>query len=323
MKLSIIIPAYNSEHVIQRCLDSVFNQDLQKNEFEVIVVDDGSTDDTFQIVSSYFQRKENATLIKQKNQRQGAARNNALSIAKGEYVWFIDSDDYVKVNTFSYLYLKAKEKNLDLLCFNRKHILNKHATKITPALFQNGENYNQIYHGQNFINFRSIYLGPCFCLYKRQYLIHNRIQFKEKLAYEDNEFMLKAYYYASKVLYITDPIYYYDRTEISTTRTITPQPIFDLIEVTKHMMAFTNSIKKNNKTKSNCYYYTVMTFNTAIAKLAPQSNAIKNRFIQNIKPIKMQLIKSMFKSSYPKYILEGIVLLVSIKLLLLTSKVRR
>ena len=323
MKISIIIPAYNVEKVIERCLDSVFNQDLTNNEFEVIVVDDESTDNTLQIVSSYIKEKENAILIKQKNQRQGAARNNALKIAKGEYIWFIDSDDYIKTNTLAYLYSIAKEKDLDLLCFNRKHIMDKFSSPITPALFKNGKIYNKIYHGQDFINFKSIYLGPCFCLYKRCYLKNNKILFKERLAHEDNEFMLKAYYYAVKAYYITDPIYYYDRTESSTTRTLSPQPIFDLIEITKYMLEFTNSIGKKDITKSSCHYYTVMTFNSAVAKLSTQSVTIKKEFIKNTKPIKMQLINSMFRSKHPKYISEGIVLFVSLKILLLISKVLR
>lgn len=323
MKLSIIIPAFNSEHVIERCLDSVFNQDLPKDEFEVIVVDDGSTDDTFQLVSSYFQKKGNAKLIKQKNQRQGAARNNALKIAKGEYIWFIDSDDYIKSNVLRYLYSIAKSQNLDILGFHRKQILSKHSAPVSPPLFQNKTVYNQIYKGQDLINFKSIYLGPCFCFYRKSYLSGNNIQFKERLAYEDNEFMLRAYYYASKVFYITDEIYYHDYTEASTTRTSKPQPIFDLIKITRYMIDFTDSLEIKDKTKSNCYYYSTMTFNTALARLVPQDTIIKHQFINKIRPYRIRLIKSMIKSRYPKYILEGMVLFISTKLLLQTSKVIR
>lgn len=115
MKLSIIIPVYNTELYLKRCLDSVFSQDLQANDYEVIVINDGSTDDSLEILRDYEKRYNNMVLINQKNQGVSIARNEGLKIAIGESVTFIDSDDALYENVLKLVITKFQEDNLDVL----------------------------------------------------------------------------------------------------------------------------------------------------------------------------------------------------------------
>lgn len=311
MKFSLIVPAYNVENVIIDCLKSIWSQDLAIEDYEVIIVDDGSTDNTYKVTKKFVDDKKNATLLTQKNQRQGAARNNALKIAKGEYIWFIDSDDYIEKNVLSVLYEIAIQKRLDLLCFTNYRVLNNSITENKLNLKK--ISFETTYSGKDIINAKSIYCGPCFCIYKKQFLDKCNLRFKEGVFYEDNEFMLRVYYFAQKVYYLNVPLYYVVLTEKSATRQATPIPIFDLLKVVNSMLDFTESIKKDSLTKQNCYYYTAMAFNTAISKLRIQPKNIQKRFLKKAAIQKKEIIRAMLKSKDLRYNLEGIAIFISLK----------
>ena len=111
LRLSIIIPFYNVERFISECLDSVFDQDIPLSEYEVICVNDGSPDHSRDIVLQYMERFPNLHLIEhEKNKKLGAARNTGRTIAKGEYIWNVDSDDKIVPNCLSEM-LKTCEEN--------------------------------------------------------------------------------------------------------------------------------------------------------------------------------------------------------------------
>ena len=93
--LSIIIPLYNCEKYINQCLDSIILQDLEKNNYEVIIIDDGSTDNSFTIAKAYSDRNDNIRVVKQENQGVACTRNNAIEIASGKYIAFVDADDMI------------------------------------------------------------------------------------------------------------------------------------------------------------------------------------------------------------------------------------
>ena len=95
--VSFIIPAYNAADTIVRCLDSIYALSFKQEEFEVIVIDDCSTDETVSIIEDWRLKKDNLTLLKQsENHRQGAARNRGVFLAKGDYILFVDADDAVR-----------------------------------------------------------------------------------------------------------------------------------------------------------------------------------------------------------------------------------
>ncbi len=114
-KVSIIVPAYNAHDTLARCLGSLVNQTLQ--DIEIIVVNDASTDDTWEIMSRCEMQFPDKVIIinGDKNRGAGGARNQALDIASGEYIGLVDSDDYVAANMYELLYAKAKEGNYDIV----------------------------------------------------------------------------------------------------------------------------------------------------------------------------------------------------------------
>ncbi|GGL50656.1 glycosyltransferase [Sporolactobacillus putidus] len=116
IKVSVIIPVYNSEKFLRKCLDSVVNQTL--NDIEIIVVNDGSTDKSLCILNEYAKRYNNIMLINQKNSGQGLARNRAIDIARGEYLAFVDSDDYIEHNMLQILYKEAETGKIDVVICN-------------------------------------------------------------------------------------------------------------------------------------------------------------------------------------------------------------
>jgi len=318
MKISIIIPAYNSETVISRCLSSVFNQDLLESDYEVIVVDDGSTDDTYNIIRTMTRGRTNVKILSQTNQKQGAARNNALKHAQGEYIWFVDSDDYIENNSLKKLSALAEKESLDLLCFNRSQILNIKQYSREPRK-KSIIIYNTLYTGLDIIKFKSIYCGPCFCLYKKSFMDSNDLRFIEGISYEDNEFMLKAYFYAKRVYYIRDSLYYHDITKPSTTRTKFSQPIFDILISVNTMIKFVENIH-NKKTKRLCAHYIIIIFNIAIDRLTQHKAYIIKLFFNKFLKNKAYLIKYMLESGNIKYKIEGILLWLSPKYWVYTKR---
>lgn len=118
LRLSIIIPFFNVERYISGCLDSVFNQDIPYSEYEVICVNDGSPDHSRDIVLEYMEKYPNLRLIEhEKNKKLGAARNTGRSIAQGDYIWNVDSDDKIVPNCLGEMLQICEENDLDVLEF--------------------------------------------------------------------------------------------------------------------------------------------------------------------------------------------------------------
>ena len=117
VKLSIIIPYYNANRWIGRMLDSLLNQDMPADDYEIIVVDDGSTEKA-EVLNSYAHQHSNIKIVRQENSGPGAARNTGLTLAMGEYVLFCDSDDFVAEKCLSLMCHVAHKRRLDMLFFN-------------------------------------------------------------------------------------------------------------------------------------------------------------------------------------------------------------
>ena len=117
MILSVLIPMYNAEKYINDCLNSLLNQDLNVNQYEIIVVNDGSKDKSYEIVEEYVKRNSNIILINQQNKGTGAAKNTAIAQAKGKYIYFLDSDDYIAYSTLGYLIHVLEENELEIIGF--------------------------------------------------------------------------------------------------------------------------------------------------------------------------------------------------------------
>lgn len=226
MKISVIIPVYNSSTYLRKCLDSVVNQTLK--DIEIIVINDGSTDDSKNIIEEYLCKYKNIIFIDQENKGIGKTRNIGIKKATGEYITFVDSDDYIKENMLEEYYKYAKKHNFDLVIGSYiKKINNK------EIIFEN----NKFKTGNVKTTPQILYLieyGPWAKLYKRETLINNNIYFDEKRKYEDMPFVSKTLLKSKLIGQITEPYYYYIIHNNSETTTMDKR-VFDILDILKEI----------------------------------------------------------------------------------------
>lgn len=132
--ISVVIPVYNSQKFIKRCIDSILDQTF--SDFEVICVDDGSTDKTYDILSEYSLLHNNIKVVRQQNLGQGSARNQGVALAKGEYVKFVDADDFLHPQALQILYRTAKETDADIIVC-KAFCVNESGEQISPLKIWN------------------------------------------------------------------------------------------------------------------------------------------------------------------------------------------
>lgn len=213
MRLSIIIPAYNVADYIEKCIRSLEDQNIPKEEYEIIVTNDGSSDDCKIIVEKLQKEFSNIVLLNQENQGVSMARNNAIAIAKGNYILPIDPDDYVFPTILSRILEKAEQQDLDVLYLGYE-ILNQNGKSIWKTDFAN--NNNIIYKGIEgyFLprgkdvkdHDRSVAI-----LYKKELLSKYQIEYPKGVPYlEDGLFLGKVFTVAKEVGF--DNQIFYQRT---------------------------------------------------------------------------------------------------------------
>ncbi len=210
-KVSIIVPAYNTEKYISRCLLSLIRQTLR--EIEIVVVNDGSTDNTASILSKFSESDSRIKIITQTNQKQGAARNHGTEAASGEYIGYVDSDDWVDFDYYEKLYIAAKKYNSDIALATNVRIGNGKTKKrldIKEEIF--------ITDLQSKIDVSHQVKNPCPTnkIYRRTFLKDNRITWPEGVYCEDKLFTIKCIYFANGLVTVPDVFYYYYRNPHST-----------------------------------------------------------------------------------------------------------
>ena len=212
--LSFIIPAYNAANYVSRCLDSILSLHLSDNSFEIIVIDDYSSDNTREIVKTYTAGYPFIQLLCQNaNHRQGAARNRGISVAKGKYIAFIDADDIVKEGVSKALNRAIKE-DLDICFYGMQH---EKSDGIYREVKWNMP-VDVVVDGVQFLN---NYLdmdinGPTRGVFRKNLIVDNQLTFIEDVHWEDGDFCLKLYSYAKRIGNIENIGYVYKRNEQST-----------------------------------------------------------------------------------------------------------
>ena len=174
MKISLIIPVYNSEKYLSKCLDSIINQTFSLKNIEVIIINDGSTDNSEKIIMRY-EKKLNIIYKKQKNEGQSSARNKGIKLAKGKYLTFIDSDDYIDKKMLSIMYKEADNNNLDIITCDLAKVKGNSIIHIKDRI-SNDET-------RNFILTKT---GPCNMLIKKEIIDKYNFKFPTNIKkYED------------------------------------------------------------------------------------------------------------------------------------------
>lgn len=210
-KVSIIVPIYNNEQYLPKCLFSLIEQTLK--DIEIICVNDGSTDNTSKILAEFAKYDTRIKIVEQKHLLQGAARNAGTRIAKGEYIGFVDSDDWIDLNYFEKLYNAAKKHDVDIALATNVRIGNgktKKRLEITTEVVANTL--------QSKIDISNQSKNPCPTnkIYRRSILEDNKIVWQEGCYCEDKLFTIQAVYYANGIVSVPGVNYYYFRNPNST-----------------------------------------------------------------------------------------------------------
>ena len=222
MKVSVIVPVYNTEKYLKNCIDSLLKQNFE--DYEIIVINDLSPGNAEEIIKSYNDKK--IVYIKNKtNKGIGYNRNLGVKEAKGEYVCFIDSDDYVKEDFISKMYNYSKENNLDLCVCDYVNVDEKGNTLEEFNL----SNFGITNYEENNKILCEINLGPCNKLFKKDMLIKNKIKFSEKLKYEDLSFVALSIKNSAKIGKINEQLNYFTVHKNSETTT-RDKRVFDIFK---------------------------------------------------------------------------------------------
>lgn len=297
MKLSIVIPAYNAALYIEKCIRSCEQQDIDQDNFEVIVVDDGSTDNTRECILTLQAEFPNIVYIYQDNARQGAARNNGLRNAKGKYVWYVDSDDWIEENCLGMIVDKLEQEYLTALLVG-------HVTKYEKKEYHwYNIDEEKIVSGKELILSKRYFVSPTYAIWEREYLVNNNLYFKENLFHEDSEFFPRLFYKAERIGALSKVCYYVYPNMASTTRGVNPQRAFDIVTVVRLLNDFRTQIDDRDIDKVLIDYIS-MTLNIGLYNVYNMTTDDICRFDKLLYENRL-MYRILFHSSKFKYRMEG------------------
>lgn len=221
--LSIIVPVYNVERYLKKCLDSLLQQNLNAAAYEIILINDGSTDGSEAIAQNYTHSYSNIKLFNQENRGLGAARNAGIELAEGKYIQFVDSDDYLEPNALAALIDKMEREQLDVLRFNYQNV--NEAYKLIQYKSKHWADYrDELIDGIGFLNKR---LGfacyACQFLFRASLLKKEENKFVEGIFFEDTEWTPRILVQANRVNSSDKMVYNYLARSGSITKSVSVQ----------------------------------------------------------------------------------------------------
>ena len=248
--LSIIIPVYNVEKFIKVCLDSILS--YESTLYETIIVNDGTQDNSMSIVEQYVKQNDNRIIIiNQENQGLSNTRNNGIRKAKGKYIWFIDSDDFIEINAIDSILKEIKKKEPDV--FAMPIIYNySNGERIADVVFR-----NETITNEDYLNRKYPFGASVRFLLKRDFLLKNNLFFIPNILHEDGEFGLRMLYYAKEIAIISKTFYNYRIQECgSIMSSWSEKNSIDLIYISKllNQLFRSNPLKINNKVFINSIF---------------------------------------------------------------------
>ena len=298
IEISIIIPVYNVEKYINQCLDSIYKLDLSNK--EIILINDGSTDNSLNILKKYKEKyPEKTILISQENRGQSVARNVGIKNSSGEYILFIDSDDFVNSESLENFLKEGLYYKEDILMGNSSNYYeNKVVKDFYPDNLKNLGEKTGLFFLEERIKRKSFYIGPWRNLYKKEFLLKNNLFFIEGIIYEDNLFTSTAFYLAKKVRYSQEYFYFYRQTNLqSTTKKISKRNYLNMLKITEELLKFAETYKVNNKYFNRIIVgmYLIVVKNGKIKnnKLYSKIRKLKLNFREKLKLVLIKLLMKM------------------------------
>ena len=279
--ISVIIPVYNVEDYLEECLDSVCNQSFK--DIEIICVNDGSTDMSPKILDDYVKKDSRIKIITQENNGLGHARNTGLKYAAGEYVLFVDSDDFLCENALGELYSNARSNNSDVVIFNFFSYNGNYA----PTGLQLEELFGNVDYNDFTFTYRDIkhyvmydYFAVWFKMYKKDFLDKFNLDFQVGIAYEDVLFQVKSFIYADKISFLPKHLYSY-RVFNSSSITSDSTKIFDIVDVVDSVEEFLKEMSLYDEFEFEFLMFKIIhySYKVRISRGTNYFDFVKNEFI--------------------------------------------
>ena len=299
VKVSVLVPCYNVEKYIKQCLDSIVCQTLK--DIEIICINDGSTDSSLDILKDYSKKDDRIKIINQKNKGLGATRNKGIDLARGKYIFFIDSDDYIELDTLFELYNVCEKKELDFVICQVKNYDEKNNEFFTSEYFDMpvlaktvGDtvfNYNDVKDILPKIN-----VVAWNKLYNLNFIKKINARFSENLIFEDNVFFWNLLFNAKKIYFYQKYFYIYRRRDLSITSSGNKN-LIDTIEI--HNQIF-NVFKENDLFETHKNFLFNKKVSLIYSRFEEISEEYKETFFKEMKNDFIQMVEEYGKD----YILD-------------------
>ena len=301
MKLSIIVPVYNmaGENKLRYCMDSLLSQNL--DDFEIIAVDDCSTDNSLDILKEY--QKKNPDRVKavhsEVNKHQGGAKNIGIREAKGEWIGFIDADDWIDPDMYKLMIQKAEETGADMVGCDL-NMTDRHSYEVGKIIEPNGNDSQSgvLDHDKK----KSLILDGgrlVVKIYKRENIINNNLYFPEHIFYEDNamsnSYLLSAKHYE----YISKPWYYYYQHESSTVHSFSEKMCEDRMQAARIMLDEAKRLGFYEEFKSELeFMFTQLFYVNTLFTYMPCVKPAKLSFVKKLTDEMVKTFPDFVKNSY-------------------------
>lgn len=238
INLSVIVPVYKTENYLEKCINSIVSQKL--NNIEIIIVNDGSPDNSERVIQKFIDKYSNIVYIKKENGGLSSARNMGLKYAKGKFVGFVDSDDYIDINMYNKMFNKAIKDNSDIVICDMKYDLNgKDVSSNKFKDFGALDKYETLLKYLSHTYFKSHAQNK---IYKRE--LFDKVQFPEGKLFEDMATFYKLVHISNRISFVNEKLYYYNQgNEESITKKKFNLKNLDLIYNAADMIEF---FKENN-----------------------------------------------------------------------------
>ena len=244
MKLSIIIPIYNTSQWLRRCLMSCVDQGLKADEYEIIAVNDGSTDDSLDELERLREELRsgdaafsNLVIVNQENQGLSMARNAGLRVAQGEYVWWVDGDDFLQPRCAAKLVQRLDRERLDVLCFRLNLYTDGNPAKVEKFHISD-HSHGRVLDGSTFLLKVNMPPAAWCAIYRRDFLQAKQLEFLPGVYHEDQEFTPRAYFFAERIALDRMVVYNYVQRPGSIMNSLIVKRSHDLLQICDRLWDF-------------------------------------------------------------------------------------
>ena len=299
--LTIVLPCYNVENYIQRCFDSLLNQKLNSYEFEIIAINDCSTDNSKFLLQKQYDYNNIKIIDHINNKGLGASRNTGLRNAKGKYTWFIDPDDYIANDCFEHLINLLERNNLDILSFNFCNVDKNGKILKTDKIH---DRLSAIMNGKEFLNrhYTPSTFSSCSKIYRTEYIINENLFFEEGVYWEDADFVVKALYFAKRVMYIPDFLYYYCFNQQSISKMVNAKTNADMVKMGYRKLIFSEQIMGQSIELSKKISNDAAWNATVVKKILFFNHSERLKFYKLINESKYFKIKNLVKNKSLRFL---------------------